>query len=264
MAEPSANGDDVPAPASPERLVRVTRSSVADAAYASIRTAIVSGVFAPGEQLVESRIAERIGVGRGSARDALRRLRGEGLVVASPNRRVFVRELTLGDVIDIYNVRIGVEGVAIRLCTRGNIETGALSRLIEEMREQAEARDVVGLSDREIAFHEEMCRQSGNLYLSSILRSIAGVIRLAFAAEYAAYADPMEVPDEHVTLIEAIESGDEEHALRALVDHIDIARSIETLRLRFPEAVTDPPLISVAGVASWPHAPARVRPGAAR
>jgi DNA-binding GntR family transcriptional regulator len=253
MPEPAA--DATPAPASARgtlTLAPVARSSVADAAYQSIRHAIVSGVFAPGEQLVESRIAARIGVGRGSARDALRRLRDEGLVVAMPNRRVFVRELTLSDVVDIYNLRIGVEGVAIRLCTRRQVPTTPFELLVEEMRAQAQARDVVGLSDREIAFHEELCRQSGNPYLSQVLGAAASMIRLAFAAEYAAYADPMEVPDEHVALIDAIAAGDEQHAFDALVSHIDIARSIESLRLRFPESSDGPGLTSVAGIASWP------------
>jgi DNA-binding GntR family transcriptional regulator len=251
MPDPAADASRAPAR---ERLAPVARSSVADAAYDSIRHAIVSGGFAPGEQLVETRIAERIGVGRGSARDALRRLRDEGLVVAAANRRVFVRELTLSDVVDIYNLRIGVEGVAIRLCTRQRIPTDSLERLVDEMRAQATAHDVVGLSDREIAFHEELCRQSGNPYLSSVLRSAASMIRLAFAAEYAAYADPMEVPDEHVALIAAIAAGDEERALQALVSHIDIARSIESLRLRFAESADGPALTSVAGISSWPAA----------
>src|SRR5262245_19785241 len=102
----------------PHGLRRVVRTSVADAAHTSIRDAIVTAAFAPGEQLVETRIAESMGVGRGTAREALRRLRDEGLVVGEPNRGVFVRDITATDIVDIYNLRIGIEGVAIRLCAR--------------------------------------------------------------------------------------------------------------------------------------------------
>jgi DNA-binding GntR family transcriptional regulator len=241
-----------------DRLQRVVRTSVADAAYASIRTAIVAGAFAPGEQLVETRVAEGMGVGRGTAREALRRLRDEGLVVGSPNRGVFVRELTATDVIDIYNLRIGLEGVAIRLCARARVETATLRRCVEEMHERTRAGDIPGLSDRETAFHEELCVLSGNTHVAAAFRTIAGLVRLAFAAEYAVYADPATVADEHVPLIAAIEAGDEDVAAQTLIDHIDVVRSLELLALSAsPEVAKDiGGLVSSGGIASWPAPPA--------
>jgi DNA-binding GntR family transcriptional regulator len=238
----------------PPGLQRVVRTSVADAAYESIRNAIVSGAFAPGEQLVETRVAESMGVGRGTAREALRRLRDEGLVIGAPNRGVFVRDLTATDLVHIYNLRIGIEGVAIRLATRARASTEPLRRCVEEMRERVGAGDVPGLGDRETAFHEELCVLSGNPYLVGTFRTIAGLVRLSFAAEYAAYADPSVVPDEHLPVIEAIDSGDEDAAADALVAHIDIARSLDVVR-----SIADPEvarltagLVSHGGVASWP------------
>ncbi|HYV16370.1 MAG TPA: GntR family transcriptional regulator [Conexibacter sp.] len=234
-------------------LRKITPISLADDAHASIRDAIVSGTFAPGEKLVETRIAREIGVGRATAREALRRLREEGLVVGTPNRGVFVRELALQDIIDIYNMRTGVETVAMRLATRTGAPTGELWKCVEEMREFARRNDPVSLSDREVAFHEEICRASGNEYICAGFRTIAGVVRLAFACEYTSYADPRLVPEEHAQLVEAIESGDEHASVEALTAHLDIGRSIELARLQFeaPPDHAGERLVSQLGVASW-------------
>ncbi|HYV16529.1 MAG TPA: GntR family transcriptional regulator [Conexibacter sp.] len=237
-------------------LRKVVRSSLADDAHASIRNAIVRGAFPPGQQLVETRIAEEVGVGRGTAREALRRLRDEGLVVGSPNRGVFVRKLDLKDIVDMYNLRTGVEGVAIRLCARAGAPTDGLWKSVEEMRARAERNDIAGLSDREVSFHEELCRQSGNDYIVAAFRAVSGAVRLTFASEYASYADPLEVAAEHVPLIEAIEAGDEEHAVATLVAHLDIVKSIEHARLQLgtPADGSRGRLVSRAGIAGWESA----------
>jgi DNA-binding GntR family transcriptional regulator len=234
-------------------LPRIMRQSVADAAYETVRGAVVSGVFAPGEQLVESRVAEQLGVSRGTAREALRRLRDEGLATGAPNRGIFVRELTLDDVIDLYNVRVGIEGVAIRICTRLRRATTTLRALIEEMRACAGRGDLVGVSDREFTFHEELCALSGNVHLAATFHSISGLTRLAFVGEYAAYGDVTTVAAEHEPLIEAIESGDEERAVRALIAHMDIALTLRQAQAGFkwPEgAAAGEDLVAIAGVAT--------------
>ena len=237
----------------PLGLQRITRTSVADAAYEAVRDGVVSGLFAPGEQLVETRVGQELGVSRGTAREALRRLRDEGLAIGAQNRGVFVRELTLEDIIDLYNTRVGIEGVAIRLCTRLRRPTESLHALIAEMDACAKRGDAVGLSDRELAFHEELCRLSGNAHLAATFESLSGLTRLAFVGEYAAYSDATAVADEHRPLVEAIESGDEERAVQALIEHMDIAQTIRSAQLRFswPEGQTlGEDLVAIAGVAT--------------
>jgi DNA-binding GntR family transcriptional regulator len=243
-------------------LPRITRQSVADAAYETVRSAVVSGVFAPGEQLIETRVAEQLGVSRGTAREALRRLRDEGLAIGAPNRGIFVRELTLDDVIDLYNVRVGIEGVAIRICARLRRPTARLRELIEEMRACASRGDLFSVSDREFAFHEELCALSGNAHLAATFHSISGLARLAFVGEYAAYGDVTTIAAEHEPLIAAIESGDEEHAVQTLIAHMDIAFTLRQAQAGFkwPESATvGEELVAVAGVAT--HRAAAPDPG---
>jgi DNA-binding GntR family transcriptional regulator len=241
-------------------LKPITRQSVADAAYEAVRDALVRGAVAPGEQLVEGRIAEELGVSRSTAREALRRLRDDGLAVAEANRGVFVRKLTLEEVVDLFNLRVGVEGVAIRICTRLHRPTDTLRALVREMDAAGRKGDASAVSDREVAFHEQLCTLSGNEHLAATFRSIAGLTRLVFAGEYAAYADVTSLAAEHVPLIEAIESGDEERAVQALIEHMDIVRTLRQARMRFswPEGdVLADELVAIAGVATRPPDAAR-------
>jgi DNA-binding GntR family transcriptional regulator len=230
-------------------LSRVAWRSVVDVACGELREAILHGAFAPGEQLVEQQVASDLGVSRGTAREALRRLCDEGLATSAPNRGVFVRALTLDDVLHLYNTRAGIEGVAIRLCTRLERPTATLRELIDEMDASAARDDAAGVSDAELAFHQEVCRLSGNDYLAATFRSIAGLTQLAFAGEYLAYSGVEDVGAQHLPLVEAIESGDEERAVQALVEHVDIGLTLRQAQVgfRWPDAPTIGRGLVVAG-----------------
>jgi GntR family transcriptional regulator of gluconate operon len=203
-----------------EGLARIERLSFAERAYAAIRESIIGGRFRPGEQLVEARLASELDVSRGPVREALKRLREEGLVVDSVHRGVYVRVFTVDDIVDLYNIRVGLESVAIRLATRLRSATIPLRESIDGMHAAASAGDFPLLNARELAFHEALCEMSRNRYVSSLFRSISGQVRIAFSLDNAEYSDAHEVAREHVPLVEAIESGDEDLAVRLIGQHV--------------------------------------------
>jgi DNA-binding GntR family transcriptional regulator len=87
----------------------------AELAYASIRQAIVEGRYQPGHRLVEQRIAEEFQLSRTPVREALRILEAEGLVVSERNKGSSVRNLTTGDLHDLYELRARLESLAAEL-----------------------------------------------------------------------------------------------------------------------------------------------------
>ena len=94
-----------------------------------LRDAIMAGRLEPGEQLGEADLARRFEVSRGPLREAMQRLVSEGLLHAITNRGVFVTELTLDDVLDVYR-------------TRSVIERGALEVLLDAARRQETADEL--------------------------------------------------------------------------------------------------------------------------
>ena len=79
-----------------------------------VRDAIIRGVFKPGERLVESVIASRLGVSRAPVREVLSALERENLVVNIPRRGYFVIDFTEKDIDEIYSFRLLLEIGALR------------------------------------------------------------------------------------------------------------------------------------------------------
>ena len=89
--------------------------SVVGLAYDEIRSLIVAGALAPGSRLAQGELADRLGISRGSVREALRRLAGDGLVDFEVNRGFFVAEAGLDDVRQRLEARLALEPEIARL-----------------------------------------------------------------------------------------------------------------------------------------------------
>jgi DNA-binding GntR family transcriptional regulator len=202
------------------KLTPLAPQSLGELAYRSIRDSIVSTRFAAGERLVETRLADELGISRAPVREALRRLAEEGLVVERPRHGMLVREFTAEDFVDIYNLRIAIETAAIRLVVRRGTPVDSLEALVESMRRAARKGAVQDLVGLELSLHEEICTLSGNAHLASVFRSVSAQIRMALALDDAEYDNIDDIAAEHVSLIEAIRAGDEEQAATVLHEHI--------------------------------------------
>ena len=93
--------------------------SVVGLAYDEIRSLIVAGALAPGSRLAQGDLADRLGISRGSVREALRRLAGDGLVDFEVNRGFFVAEAGLDDVRQRLEARLALEPEIARLAAGG-------------------------------------------------------------------------------------------------------------------------------------------------
>ena len=87
-------------------------ASAQEEAYQHILYAIRMGTMRPGDRLVPEEIASSIGMSRMPVREALRRLTSEGLVTMRPNRGAVVRELSEKEVIEVFEIRAVLEGLA--------------------------------------------------------------------------------------------------------------------------------------------------------
>jgi DNA-binding GntR family transcriptional regulator len=201
-------------------LAKIDRRSVAQDAYEAIRESIITGQFRGGEQLVEARLAADLGTSRGPVREALKRLREDGLVFDDLHRGSFVREFPAGEIVDLYNARIGLESVAIRIATRDRLPTARLRRHIAEMEAAAQADELPLLSEHEFAFHEALCELSGNDYIADLFRSISAKLRVALHLDSAEHEDRFDLAAHHQALVAVIEAGDEDEAARQLERHI--------------------------------------------
>lgn len=205
-------------------LARIDQSVLADRVFKTLRVAILSGELEPGERLVESQIADQIGVSRAPVRTAILRLDSEGLVDLFPRRGSYVTTLTKQDVWEVYTLRASLEGLAFKLvpkCTKPE-EIQALHLIIEEMEECVAREDQAGLSNLERGLHEEIVRLANHERLLSVWMSISGQIQLLSRRVIETeYSDLSLVPKRHQFLLVMLLNGSEEERSRAIEEHIN-------------------------------------------
>jgi DNA-binding GntR family transcriptional regulator len=157
-------------PGSTYRLGSVDRASMTERVLRELRDAIVDGRIAQGEPLREVSLAQTLGTGRSSVREAVRQLVQEGLVEYEAHRGAFVRVLSLADRLDVYVAREAIETGAARRILESEVRVdfsrlrAALEDLQNAARDQDRVTDAVIAAD--IRFHEELVRLAASPRLS--------------------------------------------------------------------------------------------------
>lgn len=210
-------------------------SLLSDQVYAVLRRAIVEGKIAPGERIVESRIARRLGVSQAPVRDAVKRLVHQGIVSHVPRRGNYLTEVSEEDAEQARQVRTAVEQLAAQLTgTRlTKDDVAELSDVVEQLRVAAAANDVAKFRELDITFHRRVCELSGNKYLVQIwsimepvMRGLRAVSDPLFEGDWSAMAD------EHGRLLEALRAGDPDKASALFAAHSSGDAPVEDRRRR--------------------------------
>ena len=125
---------------------------------------IYTGMLQPGERLNEAALALRMGTSRGPIREAIRMLTGQGLVQAVVNRGVFVRQISVREMLEIYDLRALVFGFAADRATEhiNDQDKGTFELLLAAMDTACEAGDADGYYDLNLEFHALVLRLSNN------------------------------------------------------------------------------------------------------
>jgi DNA-binding GntR family transcriptional regulator len=191
----------------------------------AIRRLIATGRLVGGDHLIEARIAEQLGISRGSVRDALWLLRGEGLVRDEPRRGTFVAQLTVADVREIYDLRIAVEIAAVRLIKqRPEMESfRQLEQALDDM--EAGGGDAALAAEADLGFHSALCAASGNSRLHGVfVRHATELLTLLRLDEEKLGHQPDSIVVEHRHLFDALRLGDLAAAETAFREHLEEAR----------------------------------------
>jgi DNA-binding GntR family transcriptional regulator len=200
-----------------------------------IRKAIASGMFRPGQRLVERELCEMIGVGRTSIREAFRQLEAEGLITTYPHRGPSVSVITYAEAEQLYKVRALLESFAGQECAERG--TAADIARVEQAAEAFEAAalgdDKVALIEAKTHFYDCLMAGSGNMFVGqmlTLLHNRATLLRLTSMTQ------PGRLPQTIVEIKEivaAIKDRNGPRAAAACKYHIEMASktALEFLRL---------------------------------
>jgi len=211
----------------PETGMKETRGPQMDA-YSLILEAIDTGVYRPGDRLVESDLAERFGVSRTPIREALQRLETQGMLTRD-GRSLIVASLDHNELAELYVVRGVLEGLAARLAARNATpeEVRVLRDLVEA--DMALTNDPEAMSRANRRFHKQIHLASHNRFLVRQLDLVHRSMALLASTSIAAEGRPQDTLAEHSAIVDAIAAGDGAAADDALRHHI--SKAFET-RLR--------------------------------
>jgi DNA-binding GntR family transcriptional regulator len=198
-------------------------------AYTLILEAIESGDFGPGARLVESELAERIGLSRTPVREALQRLETQGMLTRD-GRSLIVASLDHTQLAELYTVRAELEGLAAKLAARHatDEEISVLRRMVQDDRALL-GGDPRLLSRANKRFHRLIHLASHNRFLVQQLDLVHRSMALMATTSFAAAGRDAAALGEHSAIVEAIAARDGDAAFAALRGHI--SKAYET-RLR--------------------------------
>jgi DNA-binding GntR family transcriptional regulator len=148
-----------------KKLEAASGSLVKSALANRLRDEISSGTLSPGMRIIEGTWGRKLGVAQGSIREAINLLAQEGFVTKVSGRSARVVSLNEQDVLQLYELRGAVEGLAARLAAVRHADVTKLQEAIDAMRRASKKNRTADLVDADRAFHLELCRLSGNPHL---------------------------------------------------------------------------------------------------
>jgi DNA-binding GntR family transcriptional regulator len=199
-------------------LTSLDRSTLRERSLEALRSAITSGEYRPGSHLGEEELAGRLGVSRGTVREALRHLQQEGLVTAGARGMLRVNGLSPTEIRELFQVRGALEGLAVTLIIASPQRNAAVVRLRQALSDlDGSNADFSAHMDADLGFHLLLCELSENSVLIDAWRHLEGRVRITILS---AGDDQLMSGSNHAPIVDAVEAGNRAQAVRVLQDHM--------------------------------------------
>ena len=189
-------------------------SSLEEKVYLALQEQILSRKLRTGEAVTEMKLSKALGVSRTPVREALQRLDREGLIKLVPNKGAVVLGISEQDLIDIYKIRMRLEGLASRIAAENACEElcKKLGDNVNLTTLYMEKGDIEKVKDLDSEFHDIIYRSCESRMLSKILSELHGYIASYRKLSLAVDGRIEKSLAEHREIYEAINASDAEGA----------------------------------------------------
>jgi DNA-binding GntR family transcriptional regulator len=207
-----------------------------------LREMVLVGQLQPGQRLNEVELANALGISRGPLREAIQRLRSEGLLTAVSGRGAYVRTFTADALRDLYEVRIALETHAVRLAGQRLGPEG-----VKELQELLDATDQSMAADhsypQDLDFHQRMVALAGSPALLDTVTGINSQIQLARWRSGHVPLRAKQALEEHRAVLKHLAAGKGEKAAAVLTEHLrhSLQSALEVLHPEGAETVDGGP-----------------------
>jgi DNA-binding GntR family transcriptional regulator len=202
--------------------------SKADAVYAELKSAILTGALEPGGLIEKAELCEKFGVSRYPVSAAVSRLAYDQLVDVAPQHGSFVSRISLNDVRERLFIRRALEGeIAAEAARRMTpADTAALAANLKEAESAVAADDRAAFYATDVAFHQILASRMGLARTGEVLDGLRVHLERARRILMGPPGRIREVLGEHRAVVEAIEAGDAPGARDAMVRHLGVTADL--------------------------------------
>ena len=204
-----------------------------DQAYENLKKLILEEVFAPGTVLSERQLAARLDMSKTPILSALERLETEGFVAVSPQQGIVVREPSLREIVDLFDIRIALEVFVVQSIA-GRLNSEQIRRLQANLQPQAraaQAKDLVECTRLDADFHLLLCEFLDNREILQVMRGLRDKLYLVVLGLVRSDTGRLMISyGEHEAIVEAVVKGQGEEAARRSKEHWEYGKNFLVTR----------------------------------
>ncbi|TDF92619.1 GntR family transcriptional regulator [Paenibacillus piri] len=204
--------------------------SIGEQVYLSLKKQILEGQLQPGARLLVMDIAGTFQISQGPVREALERLKQEGLIISKPNKGSVVSDITSKEIKDIFVMREIIEGFAVKesvpLLDPADFEY--LEHTIAEMDNATRRNDMMHILGLDLEFHGFFYKRCGNHVALDMWKQMSTKVMRFMAMRISIhYLTNDKLVEEHFDLIRVLKQGDPLAAEQRFIQHMKAYKMIQ-------------------------------------
>src|SRR5262245_15443298 len=205
------------------------RAFLKDEAYTQLKRRLLSSHYPPGSFLSERQLARDLGMSKTPVKAALERLEAEGYVSVSPQQGIVVRELSIREIADQYEIRSALESYVVRTLA-GRLTREQIALIERNLQDQADLRgssDVARGVELDAVFHTQFVEYLGNHEIVRVFGQLRDRMQRIVTRVF--QINPMRIDtsySEHVAIATAIIKGQGATAAELMVAHLERGKQL--------------------------------------
>lgn len=207
--------------------------TMASIAVEAIEEMIANGELIAGDRINESVLAEQLGISRGPIREACSSLERAGLLSSKSNRGMYVRQLTVDEATELYELRATIAGLVGELIVKRGSEgqLQELTDLVRDMQKAADGDDPGTYYRLNLKFHDALVLAAGNSALKDTYHRIVNQLHLLRRRGLVQAGNLQVSNQEHFSILESLTKRDANAAREAMKQHVGngLVRLIDSL-----------------------------------
>lgn len=205
------------------------RSLLKQQAYDELKQRIQDATFEPGAFLSERQLALQLGMSKTPVKAALERLESEGFIAVSPQQGIVVRDLSVDEIADQFEIRLALESYVLRSVT-GKLNSDETRRVRENLKRQqlaADNSDMAVAAELDAEFHGIFCECLGNREIIRVMSHLREKIHRVIGRVFRRNTDRLQESwKEHSAIADAVLDGNADLAVTKIQEHLEYGKQL--------------------------------------